>query len=50
MRLLKKIATKVILTSAALYMAVLLLPIFLITEQVDEFSKLIEAIFKDREE
>lgn len=50
MRLLKKIAMKVMLTSVALYMAVLLLPVFLITDQVDEFSRLVEVIFKDREE
>ncbi|WP_373893176.1 hypothetical protein [Virgibacillus sp. CBA3643] len=49
MRLLKKIVTKLMLTSVALYMAVLLLPVFLITDQVDEFSKLVEAIFNDRE-
>ncbi|QQK80067.1 hypothetical protein HUG20_09320 [Salicibibacter cibi] len=49
MRLLKKIATKAMLSGTALFMAVLLLPVFLITDQVDEFSRLVEAIFNDQE-
>ncbi|WP_160141823.1 hypothetical protein [Salicibibacter halophilus] len=50
MRLLKTIAVRFMLTGSALFMAVLLLPVFLITEQVDEFSRLVEAIFKDRKD
>ncbi|GAK09551.1 MULTISPECIES: hypothetical protein [Geomicrobium] len=49
MKIMKKMVTRVMLSSSALVLAVLLLPAFLITDQIDGFQQLVDMIFKDDE-
>ncbi|GAK04727.1 hypothetical protein JCM19037_3169 [Geomicrobium sp. JCM 19037] len=50
MKFIQKIVVKSALSSGALVLAVLLLPVFLITEQVDGFQQLIDMVFKEDKE
>jgi len=50
MQLLRWISVKLALTSVGFIMAFTFLPVFLITGQIEEFSLLIDEIFKGRNE